>query len=362
MYENFISKDDFDWEYYMTKNDDIRRAGLCNLDKCYRHWITNGCHENRWVRSIHDMREKQVQLRPNEHFVINMSSNTSVVNQKKQIELGFKIAIMIHVFDVTMLRFFISYLNELHQSYSDDNFDIYFNIVEENNPYQGNLQEYVKEQLRCVENQHVLCDYSENRGGDIGGFLLLSKRVIRSSIDYRYVMFVHSKSKKKWRIDLCRCLFGLTFEQLDKIKDFGMISAKRWIYNFDPVKQPEEYQRFRYHLVDLCNVYEIPSSSYQNGWQFVAGTMFLLNTKIIQYIVGHNIDHVYCHLNTPSTVDINWVTIVNELRKDMRGTVNDYQYRLRYHKSLCSDYMVEHTYERILGLLCQHMGLKLIGQ
>jgi hypothetical protein len=96
-------------------------------------------------------------------------------------------------------------------------------------------------------------------------------------------------------------------------------------------------------------------------WQFVAGTMFLTRMEIIQYIVSHQIDEVYHLLNRINSVDINWLSVIDKLQKDAKGTCNDFQYRLRYGKPLLSDYMIEHTYERIIGLICQQMGYKIIG-
>lgn len=363
----YIPKHLFDWDYYVAKNPDIKKAGFCDLEKAYRHWILYGCYENRWVRSTATGHEQQVKLKPNEKFT-NPSPLTSqpqaptrsVYGPKPVIDLGFKVAIMIHVFDVYMMRFFISYINYLAPKYLRENFDIYFNIVEEDTPYQGTNDEfhqYMTEQLKLISNPVVRCQYSENRGGDIGGFLLLSKTVITSGIDYKYAVFIHSKTKAQWRKDLCHCIFDLPFDNLEKFKTatMGLISAKKWIYTFN---SQAEYRRYQYHMIELCSIYDLDSTQ---SWQFVAGTMFLSRIEIIRYIVDHDIDRVYGMLNRVESVDVNWQNIVGELRKDTRGTTNDYQYRIRYRKSVCSDYMIEHTFERIIGLICQHLGYKLIG-
>lgn len=354
----YIPKEDFDWEFYLVRNPDIKKAGISTLDKCYRHWVTYGCYENRWVKSVTNNVEKQVKLKPNEKFNIPLHTNTTFIH-KDLIDLKFKIAIMIHVFNVQMMRFFVSYVNYLNNSYLNTNFDIYFNIVEENNPYQGDLKTYVAESLTSINNPNIHCYYNANRGGDIGGFLLLSQIVANSGNEYKYVIFVHSKNKASWRKELCQCIFDIQFEHLDRIKDVGIISAKKWVYNFDPIKQSDEYRRFKFHLIDLCHIYEL---STDQPWQFIAGTMFLANMTIIKYIVAHEIDKVYHMLNRVDSVDINWLTVMAELRKDTRSTCNDYQYRLKYGKPLCSDYMIEHAFERIIGLICQQLKLKLIGQ
>ena len=49
---NYIAKTEFDWEYYLSKNDDVKKKGINGLDECYRHWILYGCYENRIVKSL----------------------------------------------------------------------------------------------------------------------------------------------------------------------------------------------------------------------------------------------------------------------------------------------------------------------
>jgi hypothetical protein len=359
----YIPKNEFDWEYYLSQNEDIKKAGIGNLDAAYRHWIIYGCYENRWVKSSKSEKEMRIKLKPSEKFLFRaapMMPSIQAVTPPGPTDLGFKIAIMIHVFDVTMFPFFTFYLNHLSQSYSNSNFDIYINIVEENSPFKGDLKKAVADYSRNIVNPNVTYFFNENRGGDIGGFLLLSKYIIDLEVDYKYAIFVHSKTRLQWRKELCQSIFNIQFENLSKIPNLGLIGCKKWLYTFDPKNQIDEYRRFKYHLVDLCEIYEL---GCDKPWQFIAGTMFLANIDIIKYIVNHRIDETYVKLNKPDSVDVNWLTIVtDELKKDPKGAGNDLQYRLKYGKPLHPDYMIEHTYERIIGLICQHLQLKVIGQ
>ncbi len=360
----YIPKHEFDWEYYLEKNNDIKKAGISSLQGCYRHWIMYGCYENREVKSLRTGIEKRIKLKPTERFIqkqVPVLFNQPIqLNTPSVINLGFKIAIMIHIFDIIMFPFFISYLNHLSSVYSNDNFDIYINIVNENSPFKGNINQSVSVHIKNIMNPNVSYFLNENRGGDIGGFLLLSKYIIDLDIDYKYALFVHSKTRAQWRKDLCQCIFNIPFENLLKTPQVGLIGSKKWLMTFDPINQPDEYRRFRYHLVDLCEIYDV---NCDNSWQFIAGTMFLANIEVIKYIANTRINEVYCKLNKPDSIDINWLTIItDELRKDPRGTGNDLQYRLKYGKPLHPDYMIEHTFERIIGLICNKLGLKVIGQ
>lgn len=344
----------FDWEYYVQKNPDLQKAGINNLEKSYRHWIRYGCHENRWIKSKLNGIESQIHL--NERHNIQ---STNVVSHIDPIHLSYKVAIMIHIFDVTMMRFFVKYIDYLDSRYDYHSFDIYLNVVAENQPYTGDLRSYVQSYISQIKRDNIVCNYSENRGGDIGGFLLLSKAVVKSLINYKYVIFVHSKKKSEWRKELCHCIFDIKFEQLENVTDVGIISAKKWVYVFDPNKQVDEVKKFKYHLIELSSTYEL---TYDKIWSFIAGTMFLANISIIRYIVSHSVDYVYRSLNRPESVDINWLLVTDQLKKDRKGTTNDYQYRIKYGKSLLSDYMIEHTFERIIGLICNKLQLKIIGQ
>jgi hypothetical protein len=359
--EMYIPKDEFDWDYYLNHNPDVRKAGITGIEGCYRHWIMYGCYENRLVKSSKTGKEVRVKLKSQEKFLPKPPPPlTPVTPSISPIDLGFKIAVLIHIFDINLFPFFISYLNHLSNLYLNDNFDIYINIVEENSPYKGDLKLAIKAHIKNLINPNFSYFLSENRGGDIGGFLLLSKYIIESGIDYKYAIFVHSKTRAQWRKDLCQTIFNIPFEQLSKTPDMGLISSKKWLMTFDPIKQKEEYQRFRYHLVDLCEIYDVEC---RQAWQFIAGTMFLANIELIKYIAKTRIDEVYEKLNKLDSIDINWLTLVtDELRKDPRGTGNDLQYRLKYGRSLHPDYMIEHTFERIIGLICNKLGLKVIGQ
>lgn len=365
-----IRKDDFDWEFYIEQNHDVKKAGIIGLDAAYKHWTTYGCYENRWVRSIKSGTSLKIKLKTTERIQnkqpyiytqsYTLAPPVSPPSPPKPMDLGFKIAVLVHIFDVTMFHFFINYINHLSQMYVNNNFDIYINVVEENTQYKGDLKQMTSEVIKTINNTNVHYFFSENRGGDIGGFLLLAKKIVNSRIDYKYAIFVHSKTKFQWRKDLCQTVFNIPFESIAKTPEVGIVSNKKWIHTFDPHNQPDEYRRFRYHLVDLCDVYNL---SYETPWQFVAGTMFLVHMDIIRYIVNHNIDDVYLRLNKLESIDINWLTIVtDELKKDTRGTGNDLQYRIKFGKPLHPDYMIEHTYERIIGLICAHLGLKTLGQ
>lgn len=374
IHKDFIPKNEFDLEFYINHNDDVKKARLTTLDTAYKHWITYGCYENREVKSLKSGKIIKIKLKPNEKFVIKPSpqaeylptmgsgSVSGLPGAPNVITLGYRIAILIHIYDTKMFPFFTNYLNNLNNLYNKDNFDIYINVVEEGSPHKdGDLREAVINYMKKINNPNAYYFLSENRGGDIGGFMLLCKHIVNLDIDYKYVIFVHSKTRFQWRKELCQSVFNIKFENLHTMHNMGIIGSKKWLHNFNPLIQLDEYRRFKYHLVDLVDIYEL-GEEVEKPWQFIAGTMFLADMQIIKYIVTHKFDEVYYKLNRLDSIDINWLTIVtDELKKEPRGAGNDLQYRVKYGKPLHPDYMIEHTFERIIGLICSHLKLNVVG-
>ena len=44
--------DYFDWEYYINRYEDLRKAGILNAIKAKRHWMRFGIRENRICNKI----------------------------------------------------------------------------------------------------------------------------------------------------------------------------------------------------------------------------------------------------------------------------------------------------------------------
>lgn len=411
--ENYISFADFDWKYYIDSSQDLKK--IRNSRDAYNHWIQYGCFENRPVKNLKTkecftvklQKEKGERFSQIEQQKIDKKKEAierSLSHQQQQqqrkiipsqihqrnpappkIKLSFKLAILLHIFDIEMFpNFYIHYLNKLTNKYDDDDVHIYINFVIEDNPY-GNMntiKSAVEEHITHILNKNVYYCFNENRGGDIGGFLILSKIILdkckNESLNYKYILFAHTKKKDEWRKELVKPIFNYKFEYLSensKMEDFGIIGAKKWIYNIEPrtPKEQQQMEKYKYHMIDLCNMYNL-EEDVKTSWKFVAGTMFILDTRIVQYIIyGNEIknenddsiyvsDVLYYKLNKLDSIDVNWLNIVTDiLKKDPKDVGNDLAYRMKYGKPLHPDHMIEHTFERVIGLICKHLGLKVYG-
>ena len=53
--------------------------------------------------------------------------------------------------------------------------------------------------------------------------------------------------------------------------------------------------------------------------------------------------------------------MIKAMKLDNRGCGNDLQYRVKFGQSLHVDYMIEHAYERLIGLICHLLNLKILS-
>ena len=171
-------------------------------------------------------------------------------------------------------------------------------------------------------------------------------------------MFFHTKSNTKWRQQLCLAISRYPLDKLATRPEIGIVGSKKWAYKFGPNINDQYYRNFVPHLRTLNKYYRLNIS---DNWKFIAGTMFIINAKIIHYIYQSQLEQVYACLNTLSTTDYNWVDIVEQRGLDRKHHGNDLSYRYQEGEPLLPDFMIEHTYERLLGLICQHLNLIVLG-
>ena len=346
----------FDSTFYLTTYQDLGKNGIKTHQDAYKHWLKYGRFEGRKVKTIKtiDQTINQtvttaiIQQKPTKNTkTTNMLSIGNKVIVKSPLRINFKVAVTIYLFGLKLIDYFDNYVSKLRFSLGEENVDVYIGItpVDDLNTYES----IIKSKIPNVRIQLI-----ENRGGDIGGLIQLFKTVNENkSQNYQYCYHLHSKSDKLWRNALCSPLLHINLNNLIKNSTIGMVGAKKYMFNF---KYSEKYAYHFKRLVKWYGMKELPQ------WQFVAGTIFLAKIDIVKFIAEcPESDTVYQALNTNDTIDTNWLEIVTALKKNTNGCGNDYAYRSKSlgRKPLLSDYMIEHTYERLLGLITLHLGLKM---
>jgi hypothetical protein len=269
--------------------------------------------------------------------------------------LPFKVAIMIHLYDSKKVTnsLLVSILKILTR-YDKSNFHWYINIANSHNACQ--LKAMVDHMLKG-KTPHLCVMFNQNRGGDIGGLLLLSQAVANSVHRYSYCYFFHTKSNNNWRYALVGDVSNVKLETLDEVLDFGLVGSKKHLHRF--TYHPNCH--YEYHLRSISESLGVPLEQGES-WHFIGGTIFLMRAEIVEFLGRRDLSPLYRSLNTPDTVDINWQAVVGDhLKKNLRGANNDYHYRQLYKCSLHSDFMIEHTFERFIGYLVKHLKLKVYG-
>ena len=147
-------------------------------------------------------------------------------------------------------------------------------------------------------------------------------------------------------------IFNVDIEKLsDKV---GIVGSKKWSLKFS------NKHLYRSHINFLTKMYNIKEL---DSWIFIGGTIFLANSKIIKYIAHTNFQQVYNKLNNLNSIDDNWLRMAKIFKKNTNGCSNDFKYRTLHpkRKSLMSDYMIEHTYERIISLISINLSLTILS-
>lgn len=336
----FINYNDFDHEFYIDNNIDLKNLKTKKL--LYSHWYNYGCYENRLVRNIKS--DKIVRFNISKTFkkpIINFDTSTYIY---KSIPISIPIVIMLYIFNHELINYYRNHINGFLRRYT--NTYIFIAVYKNNNK--------TDELLKFNDNTYI---YDiENRGGDIGGFLFLIKKVMeyqnKYNSNFNRIIFFHTKTNNNWRNKLCLPLLNAKYEKYDN--NIGIIAANRWILKFDVNKNnnKEKYQ----HLSKFYGIY----GGNITDWEFVGGTIFCLHIDIIKYIYEHNINDIISLLNYENSIDNSWLNYLKKHNLNNKDCNNDYEYRKRYNKSLCSDYMIEHTFERIIGYINKLLGKKIM--
>ena len=315
----------------------------------------NRSFENKQDRDTRTQCIKRLNLQENGGFkTMNRIDNKKI--PKEKIKLPFNIAILVHLYhsidiNTRILKQLLPFLDY----YDDGSLFFYFSII--NTPNAERLNKLVND-IIGTRTKNIEIMHNPNRGGDIGSFLLLTEKLLTSGRNYQYLMFFHTKSNHIWRNTMIKALNTLKLEHLTKFSDIGLIGSNNYLYHFHYTSN-NDYEQ---HLQTISETLGMPYTLNENDkCPFIAGTIFLLNTQVIKGLDPKKLLTLYQRLNTAFTIDYNWQEKMHQLKKKVNGANNDYHYRHLYGKSLHSDFMIEHTLERYIGILVKMSGLKAYG-
>ena len=182
---------DFDYNYYISTYPDLSKSNIITHKQAYLHWLNNGCYEGRKYRNIKTNEISIYQMNKKTRFIRNnlfplpshpshLPSHPSHPSSSLPITIkDFKIAILIYMYDINMSLYFKNKISLLMNKY--DNIHIYIGIKTFENKFISSSFDIYKFINSHFDYKNVfihLFDIEENsKGGDIGGFLKLSKIV-----------------------------------------------------------------------------------------------------------------------------------------------------------------------------------------
>jgi lipopolysaccharide biosynthesis protein len=230
---------------------------------------------------------------------------------------NYKIAIILHLYYTDLWEEFAKKLKSI-----DANFVLYVTICENEHQIANNiLSDFPYAKITKVQ----------NKGLDVGPFLLTMKSILDNNIEYDFIIKLHSKKSihhgqldgfgVRWRNKLVDSIIGSS-ERLNstllnlETGEYGMATASEYIYQEDNIEW----------MSDLLNNLEI--NVKENCNYFAAGTMFIVRFNILyDFLNTIELDTLY-QLTTPGYIH---------------------------------DGGIEHKLERVFGFIVQDAGYKILG-
>lgn len=222
-----------------------------------------------------------------------------------------------------------------------------------------------EEYLEIIKEQH---DFNilkvSNKGIDIGAKFCCVDFLNKKNIDYRAILFLHSKSNIKIREKYFNPM-------INNLKYISRMIYRNNIYGIFPnikrIEKNEIFENNKLYLEEIRDYLNITNNDYL----FVEGNVCILNKIIIDKIFLDK--KLYNILNTESSYDHNWVNFYYkdldkddikksyELWKNKNYYGNNILLRKNLNEKQLADSMIEHIFERIyLTLIKEYNGKYLL--
>lgn len=214
----------------------------------------------------------------------------------------------------------------------------------------------------------------ENRGMDIGLFLIALHYIKTQKYSHEYIYKIHTKTQDNFRNDTIANLLGSHDKIINNIKALsakhvGMISGNA-IFRY--YENRDIFHSNMYHLESL--VKKIFNENINNEClEFPAATFFLAKYKIFQSLTSDILEDLYSNLNNSDTLDYYWYSMFYNMNINNKTNIykdyvnnknvrycNNINYQRKTNKAGLRDCMVEHAFERFFGYICKKNGLSII--
>ena len=203
-----------------------------------------------------------------------------ISNLKNNIEnknfINRNLAVMVHIFNLSKWEDIYSYIKNLYNL----EFDLYINLAANDSDTftTPKYQKFIADLDNINEFQYLYLTYSDNKGMDIGGFIISYLKMIDLGLNYNSIIKIHTKSNDNWRFAMLYSLLGtesIIKNNLNLIhKDnVGMIGN-------DLIPLQSIVNRNSYRFINVyMNIFNI---NFNNQGYFVPGTIFWIKGSILR--------------------------------------------------------------------------------
>ena len=220
-----------------------------------------------------------------------------------------------------------------------------------------------------------------NKGMDIGGKILMLQYLLDNKLEYKYIVFLHSKNDKKIRQRYFKIIEDI--ENINKL-----LKDEKYDAIFPHIKHFEKFdEKFYPNHNYLKDFYRFKNLQIKTN-HFIEGNVMIFKNNLIDYLFSNNLKLLYNLLNDQYSFDINWVEwyykiydrdkelVYNKFKKDklLGNNLNnksdkiftlDQDFFIKMIKSPMINYqfrdgMIEHSFERIYLNLIATLDLNYI--
>jgi hypothetical protein len=354
----------FNWTYYKEYYPDLVSSGITNDLVGFYHFLSYGIHEKKlgakpfkntnfdwyYYKTINNLEDINSNQQAYAHYETQLKIKKLVYCKR------FKILIFLHLYNLDQIDEFIEKINYFMHINPCNDFHIKINIPIGTNVELFHLQNatpqivsnekaynFLSSAIACKEHAYLLTQencvklytiynyifdkiklptermqiiLSENRGLDIGGFLLLLDQTYKQNLPYDFIVKIHTKTAQNWR-EVLTSLLNLRINKLLNYADF--VYSCNLSFDWHSPTIPEVVKP----LTQLFDFFKLPKKNFD----FSPGTMFIISDKIVDFFKNYDL-----------------ITLYNMLHLDIHYQSNRVG--------------LEHAYEWLFGYLAQYSGLK----
>jgi hypothetical protein len=202
-----------------------------------------------------------------------------------------KLALILHVGNIDIFEIILS---DYPNFFNNKQIDLYFTC--------NNQENYDILQKKFPESKVFKF---ENKGMDIGPFLLVIKYLIENNAEYNYYIKIHTKTDTSWRNLMIKPIYNQLdyFLNVNPKKDIELFGCKEFYFNgnfdinYSPVLEiiKRNYSEYTDKYLSYCsNKNKFNLNCDKSLPYFIAGTIFVFNNKyfdLLKQIKDFNLEY-----------------------------------------------------------------------